>query len=234
MLFIVFRALNAVFAVAVAIMVSTRLGESTVGKLVTVATTAGVVALSEWLMIWAPKHSAAARRLLDPRSILTGIWIQEVVHVYGTEGAPTMRPNRFAVFSIDYRTPTDTYAVEGTAYDEHGNEHARWQSEDIVHFAKDGRSMTYLWGGTISNPTLGPFDPRRTGFARLMLSSDDGGRGHVEHVALNVNLDFNMQRVTRAWLAERRLGRFKPNALHNPGVRDKFATDYAKSLAPLR
>lgn len=232
MLFIVFRALNAVFAVAVAIVVSTRLGDSDAGKLVTVSITAGIVALSEWGMDWGPKHFAWVRRKLDPRSIFAGVWVQEVVHMHGSEGPPPLKPNRFALFSIAYVQPTDAYALEGTAYDDAGREHARWQSVDVMHFAKDGRSMTYLWEGTITNPEIGPDDPRRTGFARVVLSSDDAGRGRVEHVALRVNLEFNMRRVSKEWLAERRLGRFRPDDPRDPGRRDAFALEFARTLRP--
>jgi hypothetical protein len=229
------RAANAIFAVVVAVVVSMRFGQSNLGKLVTVLITAAVVAVCEGLVVWAPKHSSRARRLLDPRSIFAGVWIQDVVHVHGYEDAPTAK-NRFAVFSLAYRQSTDDYAVEGTAYDEDGKEHARWQSVETAHFTKDGRSITYLWEGTITDRTLGPGDPRRTGFARLLLSSDDGGRGRVEHIALDGILEFNVRRVTPRLLAEYDLAHFKPSELRDPGLRDKFGAAFAsrlKQLAPV-
>ena len=183
----------------------------------------------EAFLIWAPKRSASARRLLDPRAVFSGVWIQQVVHIYGDEGAP-MKPNRFAVFSIAYRKSDDSYAVKGNAYDGNADEHARWWSVDVVHFAKDGRAMTYLWEGTITNKSLREGDPERTGFARLDLASDDGGSGRVEHVSLKVNLEFNMIRVTRAWLAKQKLDAFEPDKLRDPTTRDQFATAYAKTL----
>ena len=229
-----FRAINAVFAVVVAIVVSMRLGESNVGKLVTVVITAGVVVLFEWFMVWSPKHLPTARRLLDARAVFAGVWLQQDVHAFGDSTGSTthveMIPNRFAVFSLEYDRSSDTYNVDGSAYDGRGEEHARWNSVDVVHFAKDGRSMTYMWEGTITSETLALDDPRRTGFARLTLASDDAGRGRVEHVALRVNLEFNLRRVTPAWLADQKLDAFTPDRLHEPDIRDKFALALAKSL----
>ena len=91
MLAATFRAVNAVFAVVVAVVVSTRWGESNRGKVIIVIITAGVVALCEWLMAWAPKHSAAARSLLDPRAVFIGVWMQQGVLVRGEEGTSTSR-----------------------------------------------------------------------------------------------------------------------------------------------
>lgn len=229
MLPIVFRAANAVFAVVAAILVSHRFGGSAVGQLLTVLITAGVVALFEWLLIWAPQHSTWARRLLDPRALFAGVWIQEVVCVHGSGGPKVDFPNRFAVYSVVYREHTDNYAVEGTAYTSSADEHARWDSTDVVHFAKDGRSMTYEWKGAITNPAIGPEDPRRTGFAHLSLTSDDGGRGRIDHVAVDVILEFNCSRITREWLAMHKLSRFTPEALYNPNDRDQFAEAFAAS-----
>ena len=233
MLTIVFRSANAIFAVVVAILVSLRFGESAMGKFITVLITAGVVALFEWLLIWTPRHSMRARRVLDPRALFAGVWLQEVVRVYGSEGPKLRYPNRFAVFTVKYLEPTDNYAVEGTAYSGSEGEHARWESTDVVHFAKDGRSMTYEWKGSIKSPTIGPEDPRRTGFAHLSLSSDDGGRGRVDHVAVDVILEFNCSRITTAWLARNTLSRFTPEDLHNPSDRDRFADAFVQTGAAL-
>jgi hypothetical protein len=229
MLLLVFRALNAVFAVVVAILVSMRWGDSNLGKLVTVIITASVVAFAEWLLLWAPKHWEWARRRLDPRSIFTGVWIEEDVHVLG-DGRNEQIPNRFGIFAIDYQEETDTYAVDGRAYNKVGKEHARFWSVEAkpIHFAKNGRSMTYLFDGTITNPNLKSSDPRRTGLTRMDLVTDDAGTGRVDHVALNVTLEFNLRRVTKEWLAEHELSRFLPEKLREPDVRDDFAEAFAR------
>jgi hypothetical protein len=228
MLLIAFRAINAIFAVVVAILVSNRFGESTSGKLLTVFITSGVVAFFEWSMVWIPKRSIRARRLLDPRSLFAGIWLQDVKRVHGSEGAKVEFPNRFAVFSIAYNKDEDNYRIEGMAYTPGGVEHARWTSTDVVHFSKDGRSMTYEWSGSIMDSETSPDDPRRTGFAHLQLSSDNGGTGRVDHVAVDVILVFNLTRITNEWLAANKLAvEFKTESLYNPEDRDRFAAKFA-------
>jgi hypothetical protein len=223
MLNIVFRAANAVFAVVVAVVVSSWYGESIIGKLLTVLITAGVVALIETLTIWLPRHSARGRQLLDPRSRFTGVWLQEGVKQYGSEGVNIEIPNRFAIFTVGYGKETDNYEVDGAAYTAGGDEHARWESTDVAHFAKDGRAMTYEWTGTITNTDLDPKDPRRTGFCRLKLLDDDSGRGRVDHVAVNVVLLFNLSRVTTKWLEARNLLQFKLEHLKSPDQRNRLA-----------
>jgi hypothetical protein len=196
----------------------------------TVVVTSGVVALFEWLMIWAPKHFGWFRRLLDRRAIYVGVWIQEKVRMFGSEGLKLDFPNRFSVYRIRYNDSNDNYTVEGRAYTQIGKEHARWKSENVVHFSKDGRSMTYNFGGTIQNEALGAEDPRRKGIASLELFSDDAGSGRVDHVAVNAVLEFNFARITTDWLAKHNLSQFEPEALHDPATRDKFALAYAKML----
>src|SRR5688572_16863668 len=102
MLFTFFRAANAIFAVVVALLVSSRFGESATGNLLTIVITSGVVALFEFLMVWAPKHFAWVRQLLDPRAVFVGVWIQEKVKVFGSEGPRLEFPNRFSIFSVEY------------------------------------------------------------------------------------------------------------------------------------
>ena len=102
--------------------------------------TAGVVALCEWLMAWAPKHSAAARSLLDPRAVFIGVWMQQGVLVRGDEGTDAMRGNSFGVFSIQYDSAAQTYRVDGSAYDPRAKEHARWQFRRH-HAFRQGRPL---------------------------------------------------------------------------------------------
>ena len=230
MLFTFFRAANAIFAVVVAILVSSRFGETATGNLLTVVITSGVVALFEFLMVWAPKHFLWVRQLLDPRAIFADVWIQEKVRVFGSEGPQLETPNRFSVFFIKYDSSIDNYSVKGRAYTGSGVEHARWDSEDVVHFSKDGRSMTYEFSGTIMTEALGAEDPRRKGFAILELSSDNAGSGRVDHVAVNAILIFDFVRITVEWLAKHNFGQYKPDSLLDPAARDQFAAAYAKTL----
>jgi hypothetical protein len=246
MVFTLFRAANAIFAVVIAIVIASRFGETATGKALTVLITSGVVALFEWMMTWAPKRYGWVRRLLDTRALFSSVWMQEVKLVYGSEGAKPDYPNRFAVFSVKYDQSRDNYRISGTAYTAEGKEHARWDSTDVVHFSKSGRSMSYQWEGTITNTVrdedrakgrdrdrdeadVEPGDPRRSGFASLELSSDDGGRGRVDHVAVNVILEFNFARITGEWLARNNIKDFKPDTLHDPAYRDAFAVALAKA-----
>jgi len=230
MIFTLFRAANAVFAVVVAILVSQRYGDNTTGKILTVVITASVVAFFEWLLSWAPKHSVKARNQLDPRARFSGVWIQQVKFVHsGSEENPDS-PNNFAVFTVAYSKDADNYAIEGIAYTKEGEEHANWYSEKVVHFAKDGRSMTYMWKGTVTNPKI-KGEPGRTGFCNLNLIAADGGTGRVDHVAVEVILEFNFSRITREWLAENQVREFEPEKLANPVYRKRFALALAKARA---
>jgi hypothetical protein len=53
---ILLRAFSTVFTVVVAVAVTAQLGDTSAGKLVSVAIIAITVGLVEWLLIWAPKH----------------------------------------------------------------------------------------------------------------------------------------------------------------------------------
>src|SRR5262249_10525690 len=130
--------------------------------------------------------------------------------------------------TVIYNHDTDNYKIEGMAYTPAGVEHARWSSTEVVHFSKDGRSMTYEWSGSIMDSETSPDDPRRTGFAHLELPSDNGGTGRVDHVAVDVILVFNLTRITSEWLAANGLAvEFRPEALYNPADRDRFAAKFA-------
>jgi hypothetical protein len=133
------------------------------------------------------------------------------------------------VFTVSYSGRDSEYSVEGTAYDPDGNEHARWHSEEPASFSRDGRSMTYLWSGDLLGRDNGR-NPDRSGFARLRLSSTNGGTGRVDHVAEKATLYFNVQRVTETVVAEWRAAT-KPEALADPNIRDQFARFYVRRLA---
>jgi hypothetical protein len=239
MLKIALRSANAIFAVAVAIVISSRYGESDLGKLYTVLITTGVVACFEALTIWLPKRFRWARRILDPRSSFAGVWLQQNVVQLGKDGAEHAS-NNFAIFTIDYRKDRDNYAVDGTAYDVDGNEFARWDSTPVAHFDVDGTSMTYLWTGSITKKghpegdsertadSKRTDDSEKTGFAHLT-QNDGDGRGRVDHLAEDVSLRFNILRITTQWLKANNLGQFSAKALKGPSERDRFAAVLANS-----
>lgn len=232
MLAIVLRAVNAVGAVLTGIVVGSCIGDDHLADLTTVSITSGIVALAEWAMTWLPRRSRRARELLDPRAVFSGVWIQEKVHSHGESREATTTENRFALFSVSFRPASDSYTIEGTAYDDAGEEYARWRSVELVHFAKDGRSLTYLWDGTVTSAGFAAksADSDRTGFSRLELTTDDAGRGRVEHVARNIVLEFDLQRVTPAWLAAKGHPGVDPEQLLEPGPRDDFARHRASAL----
>jgi hypothetical protein len=230
---VILRGLTTVLAVAVGVAVSaSSLGDSGGGKVVAAVIIAALVALLEWLIIWAPKHSVRARRLLDPRSLMIGVWCQDVFRE-GGGGLPD-HTNRFAVYTVGYNA-SDGYRIEGRAYGADGTEHARWWSEGTVNFSQSGREMTYVFKGEVTDPKFGEnSEHSRTGLTKISLPPDsaDSGTGHVEHVADNVSLDFDMFRVTSAWLRDRGLDRYSPEQLRDLGIRNKFAVDLSRTLSP--
>ncbi|RZU50344.1 hypothetical protein EV385_2113 [Krasilnikovia cinnamomea] len=233
MLQVLFRAFVTVFTVATGVTVSTLWGDSSGGKLLAASVIAVVVGLVEWLMIWTPKHSALARRLLDPRSVVVGVWLQDVKLAWGLQGRPQASPNRFAIFTVSYDSTHD-YLVEGRAYDERGQEYARWHSIESPMFSRNGRSMTYLFEGTVLDSDVSLTERHRVGLTRLALeSSTDCGEGSVEHVAMNAHVEFDLFRITPTWLATRGLAAFSVEAIGHLATRSKFAEAYARTLQPV-
>jgi hypothetical protein len=226
------RAFSTVFTVVVAVAVTAQLGDTSAGKLVSVAIIATTIGLVEWLLIWLPRHSELARRLLDRRSIMTGVWVQDVRDVQPL-GVSDEEHNRFGIFSVEYRQPGG-YSVNGTAYDSTGSERARWSSVETPTFAEDGRSMTYLFEGTIVGRAPLVANPERTGLHKLTLTSDDAGTGKVERIASERVLLVNLHRVTTSWLAKRGLDLTEPDDLRDPGSRDEFARAFAATLPQSR
>jgi len=233
MLAILVRAFSTVIAVVVAVAVTANLGDSGGGKVLSAVIIAAVIAALEWLMVWTPKHSARARHLLDPRSVMAGVWVQNVVRVRGKDGL-VEGPNRFAIYSIDY-TDSDGYSVSGRAYDERGAEYARYWSVGAAMFTRSGREMTYVFQGTITERrSLTEYDRDQTGLTKLSLASDDNsGTGRVEHVAEDRSIDFDFFRVTSEWLTERGLGQYKPSRLRDVGIRNQFAIEFSRTLRPM-
>ena len=220
---ILFRAFSTVATVIIAVAVSATIGESATGKVWAAILIAAVIAAVEWLLIWTPKHSAVARKLLDPRAKMVGIWVQNVDRVFHGQ-----EDNRFSIFWLDHQDSGD-YDINGFAYNPEGVEHARWWSDGIPEFGKDGRSMTYRWKGTVMENGGNDDSPDRTGVA----SMTDGGTGRVEHVGMNLDLEVSFERVTTKWLEGIGLGQYKPDDLKKKGIRDTVASAYARSLPPL-
>jgi hypothetical protein len=228
---IVFRAFVTVLTVAVGLAAGSLWGDTNRGKLLAAAVIAAAVALVEWLMVWTPRHSAVARRLLDNRSVMTGLWVQEVYRIGGARPDSTSDSNRLAIYTVDH-SPADGYKVRGRAFDASGEEVARFWSVGTAGFSHDGREMTYVFEGVATGRDHHSEKPmERTGLVKLTLSTDDSGTGRVEHVAENRSLDFDIFRVTPAWLARNGLSEFDPGALRDIGHQPAFARAYARRLA---
>jgi hypothetical protein len=157
--------------VLIAVVASAEFGNTPAGKVSAAVLIAVTIALVEWLLIWTPKHFAAARRILDPRSKLVGEWLQDVRRVlhHRAEGTEPGE-NRFGVFWVEFQPPDD-YCVRGFSYDVTGIEHSRGPLKELRSFAKDGDSMTYRWKGTIIGNFVGDDDPDRMGIGNLDLGS---------------------------------------------------------------
>ena len=174
------RAFSTVVTVLVGVVVSTTTDDSPRSKIVAALVIAAVIAFVEWLLIWAPRHSALARRLLDPRSVMVGTWFQDVARVFHREGDPAGHDeNRFAIFWVSYALP-EGYRVTGFAYDPTGKEFARWNSIGVPEFTADGHSMSYRFSGTLTHDAdaSGADPERRTRYSRQVFSrSPPVGRG---------------------------------------------------------
>jgi hypothetical protein len=222
------RAFSTVFAVVVAVSVSARWGDTGTGKILAAIVIAVTIAVIEGFMLWSPRHLAWARRLMDARAIWTGIWVQDVKVAFGERRERNPQRNAFAVFYVDY---DDGYSIVGRAYDLEGKESARWHSKGDPMFTKNGRSVSYVWDGVAMDATVDTDDPNRAGLATMTLDEDNAGSGWIEHVALNRRLDFDLQRVTRPWLAQRKLAEFDPRRLVDPDTRREFAAAFARRRA---
>ena len=217
MLTIIVRSLQTAISVVVGIATASLIGDANTAKLIAVPIAAVVMGVIEYALMVAPRQSVWARRHLDPRSVFEGVWIQDVKRGRGEQF------NRFAVFTVSYSGRDSEYRVEGTAYDGRGIEHSRWRSDELVHFSRDGQSMTYLWAGDVVGESGDAAASDRRGFARLWLSSSNGGTGRVDHVSMAAVLHFNIVRVTADLIPD-------PAVLADPTLRDVFALDYADRL----
>lgn len=223
---ILFRAFSTVVTVVIAVGVAAQAGETASGKIWAAVLIAAVVGLVEWLLVWAPKHSALARRLLDPRAQMVGVYVQDVKMMFGT-GRGARPDNRFAVFWVDARGDGE-YGVTGFAYNSAGGRYADFRSEGMPEFSKDGLSMTYRWDGEFLNDSDDGQAPDSKGVAQVDLHSCTG---RVDNVGMDLALLFDLHRVDRAWLDTIGLGQLDPSSLKRADGRDEFARAYAAHLA---
>lgn len=223
----VVRGIGSVLTVVVAILVTTRAGETATGKIVAALISACVLVGLEWIVRWAPVHLEWARLRLDERAVWTGVWVQTVVGAWSDSGEETGNRNNFSVFRVVY-DPDSGYLLVGRAYDDGGAEVAEWESTEGATFSRDGRRMSYVWHGKTWHD--GSMDPDRTGLATFTLrpGETDNGTGEVQHVGLNRQLEVQLERVTAAYLRSTGLdSTFSVAGLKGDGERRRFAAALA-------
>lgn len=226
---IAIRYLSSVTPALLGVLVYSRLGDSTAGKVAAVIVGATAVALIEWLLVWLPRKFSRMRLILDPRAVWTGEWIQDVKSAQSPTGDSSENDNNFALVTISYGE--DGYAVSGRSYDPQGREHSRWTSDGEPAFTSQARCVSYRFTGTITNPKIQMTKRKREGFVRMQLSSnenDNDGSGSVVHVAETTEIEFDLQRITEGWLDANGLrGVFSAgNVFPN---RDSFGLSLARS-----
>jgi hypothetical protein len=221
---ILFRAFSTVVTVAVAVIVTSRIGESWQGKIVAALLVACVIAFIEWFMVWGPTHFARIRQLLDVRAVMLGTWIQTEVRAKAAQNS-SERDNAFAIFTVSYSEAS--YLVEGRAFDPLGGEYAKFWSKGGAIFSEHGRQMSYIFNGEISEDSS---SSDRSGIAWLKLSSDTTGIGKIVHVAARDQLEFKFRKVTEEWLDECGLSEYSPKSMDDIFTQDKFSVDFSRKL----
>jgi hypothetical protein len=233
MVMVAVKAAQSAVAVLAGILTNWWLGDGNLAKLLAVGVAAVAAMGIEYALAVAPKRSRLLRRLLDRRAVFEGVWLQDVKKVFSKGGLSDL--NTFAIFTVTYYN--QKYAVEGRAYDESGKELARWKSNEPVHFSSDDHSMTYLWSGTYLKKSHEAQNadsqegPNRMGFGQMTLTTRDAGNGRIDHVAEDVMLVIDIERVTPPMVSEWRSGA-TPDLLRNPVERDRFAVEHAKRRIP--
>jgi hypothetical protein len=228
MVSIVIRALSTVVTVLVAVAVAAQWGESPAGKILAAVVIAVVIAVIEGGLLWAPRHSVRVQQLLDPRSIMLGVWVQRNLELTAGDKSLATVGNSFSVYTVEFDPPNE-YKIDGRAYDSTGREVARWWSDGSPLFGSNGREMTYIFDGTLNEFPGSAGDPDRTGVVKVWLGPDGNtGRGRVDHVAERRRFDFDLYRVTEQWLAKQNLNTVvsRPGDLRNLDERRRFAAAY--------
>ena len=226
----VVRGIGSVLTVLVAILVTTRAGETATAKVVAAAFSAAVLIALEWFVRWSPRHLQWARRHLDERSVWTGVWVQTVTDAWSATGREDDNQNNFSVFRVLYGADTG-YVLVGRAYADDGTEVAEWESTEGATFSRDGRRLSYTWQGKTREPG-GGVDPERTGLATMKLrpGESNNGTGDVQHVGINRQLDVEFERVAAAMLRSTGLDQaFTLPALDGDGERRRFAVAFAQA-----
>jgi hypothetical protein len=211
--------------VVISVAVAESLGESAGGKVFAAFLIAAFICVVEWSLVYAPRHWAFARRLLDPKSKLEGVWTQNVTRVVSTSD-PTDDSNQFAVFWIEARE--GEYAVLGHAFDGSGAETARWETTGPATFDRDGGTMRYEWRGESLSGPQPDADIDRTGVTSLIFDDNlHSGRGRVDHVGMSRTLLFTLERVTPAVLQRCGCASMSPDDLKSADQRNDFAAKYS-------
>ena len=153
-------AIGSVLTVVVAVLVTTNVGETPSAKVLTATLSAVALIALQGFILLSPRHLAWARRRLDPRAVWTGVWVQDVLLPWSRKGVVADYPNRFSVFRVVY---DDGYWLIGSAYYASGALLANWDPKKAATFSKNGREMSYEWGGIALDGT--EIDPDRTGLA---------------------------------------------------------------------
>ena len=221
----VVRGIGSVLTVVVAILVTTRVGETASARILGAALSAVVLIALEWFIQWSPRRLTWARDRLDARAVWTGVWVQQVILAWSTAGVDAGNRNRLSVFRVVY---DDGYWLIGRAYDTAGLAWADWESRKPATFSKNGREMSYEWTG-IALDGSGPA-PDRTGLSRLALDpgDKDHGSGQVQHVMGNLELKVKVERINDSYLRKKGLGdRFTVAALEDEEARQEFAVALA-------
>lgn len=161
------------------------------------AVAAGLLVLAvELILAQGPKRSEWLRRWLDPRAAFEGVWFQDVF-----EGP---RGNAIGIFSLDYDTEGDSFAVLGNVYSADGRRWAMWKSTHMF-IDKARLKATYLWEGEILDGRPTP-EEEKAGRTDLELRRPPGlslpmtGEGRVLHVGEGTRVKFRLQRVTNRLL----------------------------------
>ena len=194
----------------------------------------------------APRRWRWARRCLEPGGMFEGVWV-EITKVADKDRAED-RENAFAVITVRYAD--GKYSVHGRANDPTGTEHSRWDSseEHDVTSSQERLSMNYVWTGTLipkkkqdgirhddirRNDDPKKKDLKRDGFCWIKKTSDDSGNGAAAHVSMELDMVFDIERVTSEAMKRWNIDS-APDSLRDTSRWDEFAGRLAPYLAGIR
>lgn len=216
-----------VSSVVAAVTVTALLGDTTASKMIAAVLASAAALGVESLLLWAPRRSELARRWLDPHAVWLGTWVQVVKHVRQDGGSPTGVRNALGLFRVVYDQDQQAYVVRGLAFDAEGRRHSEWRSarEFGVVISKSGFKMSYDWQGRL---LLGD---SRSGLTYLVLDDVDSGSGRVDHVAMRIEFEFDVYRLTAAWLAKQGVEGVDVDQIHGDASLEALAQRLAPALA---